>query len=90
MLSVCFWTQIAAIKWTSVVRKPDFVACASAQSDQHLYYSLSEKKKDYTCNRQNFNIFASLYSCVGWFESNSVTNPDDRVFIASSPVPTEK
>ena len=52
-------------------RKPDFVAreqqmgrsaCASAQSDQRLCYSLYGKHNSTTGSMSNFNILASLCS----------------------------
>ena len=43
-------------------------ACASAQSDQHLCYSLCGKYHIWTCSRWNFNFLASPCSCGDWFE----------------------
>ena len=37
-------------------------ACASAQSDQRLYYSLFGKYHIKTCHKQNFTILAILCS----------------------------
>ena len=37
-------------------------ACASAQTDQRLCYSLTEKYHILTCFKQNFNVLASLCS----------------------------
>ena len=48
-------------------------ACASAQSDQHLYYSLIVKYHSKTCYKLNFTILASLCS---WFESSFFENPE--------------
>ena len=68
-------------------RKPVFVgckqqrcgpACASAQSDQCLYYLLTEKYYIYTCLKRNFNILASICSRGDWFESRFVRHPEDR------------
>ena len=69
------------------VRKPVFgvceqqrrrPACASAQSDQRLCFSLFEKYYIQTCYRRIFNFLASLCSRAGWFESGFVRNPEDR------------
>ena len=37
-------------------------ACASAQTDQRLCYSLFEKYDIQTCYKRNFNFLVSLYS----------------------------
>ena len=56
-------------------RKP---ACASAQSDQRLCYSLIGKYQISTYYERNFNFLASLCSWAGWFESRFDGNPEDR------------
>ena len=69
-------------------RKPYFAceqqrcrpACAWAQSDQHLCYSLSGKYSSRPCFMQNFNILASFCSLADWFESYLVWNMEDRFF----------
>ena len=53
-------------------------ACASAQTDQRLCYSLCGKYNIQTCYMRNFNILASLCSWGYWFESRSVGNLEDR------------
>ena len=53
-------------------------ACASAQSDQRLCFSLFGKNHIQTCYERNFNYPASLCSWAGWFESHFVGNPEDR------------
>ena len=53
------------------------LACASAQTDQRLCYSLESKIAWYT---QGFNILASLCSSVGWNEYCLVANNDDMFF----------
>ena len=67
-----------------VASKADFVACeqpmrrsacASAQSDQSLCYSLPGKKNSYPYYMRNLNFLASLCSLGGWFESFKVANP---------------
>ena len=52
-------------------------ACATAQADQRLCYSLSGKYSIQPCSMQNFNILASLCSCAGWFEPHLVIKPED-------------
>ena len=68
-------------------RKPDFVACeqqgrrpacASTQSDQRLYYSLSGRYNSLPYCVQSFNIIASLCSLEGWFESYHGETPKER------------
>ena len=54
-------------------------ACASAQSDQRLCYSLFGKYHILPCFKQNFTILASLYSWRDWFKSRFFWNPKDRV-----------
>ena len=49
-------------------------ACASAQSDQRLCYSLHGW---YNYSR-NFKTLANLISCVDQFESPLVANPEER------------
>ena len=58
-------------------RRPD---CASTQSDQRLCSSLSEKYYDSASYAENFNILASICSCVDQFESCLVRNPRRQVF----------
>ena len=53
-------------------------ACASAQSDQRLCYSLNGMYNISTCYKRNFNFLASLCSWVGWFKSRYYDNPEDR------------
>ena len=53
-------------------------ACAYAQSDQRLCYSLIGKYHILTCYKRNFNILASLCSWGDWFESRFHGNPEDR------------
>ena len=53
-------------------------ACASAQSDQRLCYSLFGKYHMFTYYRWNFNILASLCSWGDWFETRFVGNPENR------------
>ena len=55
-------------------RKP---ACASAQSNQRIWYSFSEKYGSQTCSIQNVKILASLCSWADWHECYSFRNPDD-------------
>ena len=73
--------------FSHVMRKPVFAiseqqmrrsACASAQSDQHLYYSLLRLYNTYTCEIQNFKTLAGLCSWAGRFKSYLVGNPEDR------------
>ena len=51
-------------------------ACPSAQTDQHLCYSLFGKYHIWTCYRWNFNIVASFWSWGDFVEYRSVRNPD--------------
>ena len=77
------------ILWLSyVMRKYVFViweqwrrksACASAQSDQHLYCSLSGKCNYITCFIENFKTLVSLCSWAGRFESTG-RKPRRQVF----------
>ena len=53
-------------------------ACASAQSDQRLCYSLSGKYHMWTCSRWNFNFLTSPCNWADWFETRFVGNPEDR------------
>ena len=53
-------------------------ACAFAQSDQRLCYSLLGKYHMWTCYRWKFNFLASLCSWGIWFETRYVGNPEDR------------
>ena len=68
-------------------RKPVFMsfgqhrrrpACASAQTDQHLCYSLFGKHHICTCYKRIFNFLVSLCSWGDWFESSLVGNREDR------------
>ena len=73
---------------TSLVgRNPDFVAgelqmrrpaCASAQSDQRLYYLLPGKYNCKPCYMQNINILACLCIWGGWIDPKLVVDPEDR------------
>ena len=53
-------------------------ACASAQSDQRLCYSLFGMYHVLTCYRWTFNFLASLWSWRDWFGTRFVGNPEDR------------
>ena len=53
-------------------------ACTSAQSVQHLFYSLSEKHSSQCCSMQTFNILSSLGSSAVFVEPYLVGNPNDR------------
>ena len=53
-------------------------ACASAQSDQCLCYSLFRKDHMEACYEGNFNFLASLCSWGDLFETRFVGNPKDR------------
>ena len=53
-------------------------ACASAQSDQRLCFSLFGKYHFQTCHKRNFNFLASLCSSTDWLETHFVGNPVDR------------
>ena len=59
-------------------------ACASAQSDQHLCYSLIGKYNISTCIKQVFNFLASLCS---WYTGLSITLSETLKtgFVASRP-----
>ena len=57
------------------MRRP---ACASAQSDQRLCFSLFEKYHMCSWYRWNFNFLASLCSWEEWFETRFVGSPKDR------------
>ena len=70
-----------------VMRKPAFAiceqqkrrsACASAQSDQRLCYSLLRQDNTSSFYIQNFKPPASFYCCADRFESYLVGNPEDR------------
>ena len=79
-----------------IARKPDFVACeqqrrrpacASAQSDQRLCFSLTEKYDSLTCHMQNLKILVSLCSLADCFQHYLVANPEDRVYcVLSRPI----
>ena len=53
-------------------------ACASAQSDQRLCWSLPRYYNSSSFYSQNFKPLPSFYGCAGWFESYLVANPEDR------------
>ena len=53
-------------------------ACAYAQSDQCLCYSLSGEQSSQACFMQNSTFLASLCSWGDWFESHFVGNHEDR------------
>ena len=53
-------------------------ACAYAQSDQHLCYSLIGKYHVQTYYRRSFDFLAGICSFGDWFESRLVGNPEDR------------
>ena len=53
-------------------------ACACAQSDQRLCYSLLRKYHMYTCYWWNFNFLTSLCNWGDKFETRFVGNPEDR------------
>ena len=53
------------------------LACASAQSDQHLCCSLLRQYDMYT---SSIKILASFCSWAGWFESYLVENPRRHIF----------
>ena len=53
-------------------------ACASAQSDKRLCYSLFGKYHTKTCFKWNLNFLVSLFSWGDWFETCFVGNPEDR------------
>ena len=53
-------------------------ACTSAQTRQHLYYSLNRLYHIWTCYKGNFNFLASHCSLGDWFETRFVGNPEDR------------
>ena len=70
-----------------VTRKPVYAigeqqrrrsACASAQSDQHLCYSLPRWNNSSSFYIRNFKHLASLFSGAGRFEFHLVENPEDR------------
>ena len=68
------WENLSSGDCNQQRRRP---ACASAQSDQHLYYLLIWKYDIQTCYERNFNFLASLCSCKGWFKTPFVGNPED-------------
>ena len=53
-------------------------ACAYAQSDQRLCYSLIVKYHTQFWYKRNFSSLVSLSTWAGWFESRYVGNPEDR------------
>ena len=71
------WREKSLFKaiWGQQRHRP---ACASAQSDQHLCYSLIGKYHIQTCCERNFNFLATLCSWAGWFESHFIGDPKDR------------
>ena len=89
---MCFFFLFKSLKYGTRREKTWFCrmritkrrpACASAQTGQHLCYSLSEKKTSYTCFKQNVNSFTSLYSWEDWTVSDLVGNPENIFFLAS-------
>ena len=60
-------------------------ACAFAQSDQQLCYSLIGKYHIFTCNKRIFNILASLCSWGDRFDSHLVGNPRRQVLLHQRP-----
>ena len=93
-LSLCLRCKDLACKMGRDLRKPVFgglrttqaqirlrrrrPACASAQSDQRLCYSLIVKYHIQAWYKRNFNFLASLCGWTGWFESHYVGNPEDK------------
>ena len=83
----CWKSHVAAQNWASTRenlssmvcdehrRRP---ACASAQSDQSLCYSLFGKNNIWPCYGWNFNFLASLCSLGDRFETRFDGNPEDR------------
>ena len=69
------WENLSSEVCEQHRRRP---ACASAQSDQHLCFSLFGKYHIQTSYKRNFNSLASLCSWAGWFEYHFVRNPEDR------------
>ena len=65
-------------------------ACASVQSDQHLYCSLLWLNNTYTCKIQKFKTLACACSSAGWFESYLVGNPEDRFSRDEAQIRTRK
>ena len=74
-------------KMSHVMRKPVYAiceqqrrrsACASAQSDQGLSYSLPRQYNASSFYIQNFKPLASFYGCTGRFEPYLVANPENR------------
>ena len=63
--------ETQALLW----RRP---AYESAQSDQRICYSLSDKYSMPTYSMQNFDILASLCSWTDWFENNLIGDPEER------------
>ena len=53
-------------------------ACASAQSDQRLCYSLPRSCNTSSFYIQNFKTLASICGCADQFEPYLVANPEDR------------
>ena len=53
-------------------------ACAFAQTDQRLCYSLIKKYHIQTCYERKFNLLAGLCSWRDWFETCFVGNPEDK------------
>ena len=70
-----------------VMRKPVYaiceqqrpsLACASAQSEQRLYYLLPRWYNTSTCYSRIFKNLASLCSWTGRFESYQIANSEDK------------
>ena len=75
------------LKLSHVMRKPvyaickqqrDRSACASAQSDQHLCFSLPRYYNISSFYIRNFKLLASFCGFAGRFESYLVEKPGDR------------
>ena len=53
-------------------------ACAFAQSDQHLCFSLPRQYNTSSFYTRNFKPLPSFCGCTGRFESYLVKNPEDK------------
>ena len=60
-------------------------ACASAQTDQRLYYSLTGKYHILPCYERNITIIAILCTWGDWFESSFFWKPQRQVFSRCGP-----
>ena len=84
--------KISFIIWALIwLWKPDFVvcgqqrcwlACTSAQSDQHLCYSLHAMYHIWTCFLRNFNTLSSLCSWAWLFEHYLIANTENSCFFS--------